>query len=80
MTALGDNVHYSFTSHRKAMRELRDTMKELAGSTELTEQQMQVFADLFNPRRELLERLNIRLKGGDPGQPLNWRGEAGLYR
>ena len=28
----------------------------------------------FPPKKELLERLNARLRGIDPGEPQNWKG------
>lgn len=64
---------------REAAEMLAAQMKELAGQALITKEQMEDFGLLFNARAELKERLNIRLKGGNPGQPFNWRGEAGIW-
>jgi hypothetical protein len=53
-------------------------MRELAGRSLITKEQMEDFGLLFDQKAELKERLNIRLKGGNPGRPFNWRGEEGL--
>ncbi len=57
---------------------LAEQMKSLASQSLITREQLEDFGLLFDARRELKERLNIRLKGADPGRPFNWPGEAGL--
>lgn len=76
--SIGSEARFSFDSHKKAVRDVTRAMKELAASAMLTKEQLDELGILFNPRAELLERLNIRLKGGDPGEPFNWRGERGM--
>lgn len=71
-------MSHPYNAHRKATRDMARAMKELAAATDLTREQIEALSSIFDPRKELLERINIRLKGGDPGQPFNWRGEAGL--
>lgn len=64
--------------------------QELAASADITEAEAQDAADqvvlplwlrlsqlppkLLNPAGELLVRLNMRLKGLQPGKPANWKG------
>lgn len=66
------------TQAREAAGMLAEKMRELAGQALITREQMEDFGLLFDPRAELKERLNIRLKGGNPGRPFNWRGEEAL--
>jgi hypothetical protein len=62
----------------EAAQMLMKEMKSLAGQALITKEQMEEFGLLFDQKAELKERLNIRLKGGNPGRPFNWRGEDGL--
>ena len=63
---------------QEAAHLLAEQMKELVGQALITKEQMEDFGLLFDQKAELKERLNIRLKGGNPGRPFNWRGEDGL--
>ena len=67
-----------YADHRKHVQKMAKAMKDLAVATELTREQIEALGSIFDPRLELKERINIRLKGGDPGEPFNWRGERGL--
>lgn len=73
-----DNAKFTFSSYRKSMRDMAREMQKLADTTNLTREQIDSINSMFDARQELLERLNIRLRGGDPGPSLNWRGEDGL--
>lgn len=64
---------------RHAAEMLAAQMKELSEQALITTEQMENFGLLFDARAELKERLNIRLKGGNPGRPFNWRGEEAIW-
>jgi hypothetical protein len=72
-------MSHPYNDHRKIVRDITRSMKGLAASADYTREQMEAFNSIFDARRELKERLNIRLQGGDPGEPFNWRGERGMW-
>ena len=60
-----------------------DPWVEIALQYGATPEQAAGFAEAMRsqdmgPKAELLWRLNTQLRGEDPGQPNNWRGERGL--
>lgn len=61
-----------------------DAMWSFARSIGVAEDAIREFVEVWRrnsngtPKEELRWRLNQRLQGADPGEPVNWRGERGL--
>lgn len=67
--------------------EVNHALFELATEMGIATEDMAAFIDTMNaiaaeatssPKKELMWRLNARMMGEDPGEPINWRGERGL--
>jgi len=68
--------------------EEKQTMRDFAASLGGAAEALDAFVEQWDasaqaileaPKQELLYRLNSQVRGIDPGQPVNWPGERGLY-
>ena len=68
--------------------EEKQTMRDFAASLGVAAEALDAFVEQWDasaqaileaPKQELLYRLNSQVRGIDPGQPVNWPGERGLY-